>query len=147
MFTTFGKTPLCTQYSAGIQRWTWSTWRRVLPIFPRTTWLVKLRTAGQGRWHKYLTSATRGLQHDIQQIWKQWIALRPTCFASNRNSINCRKWVLRLTCLVLRHLSDLFISRFWLSHDMCLPVRQNPIQKPVKLSKKLCNYIILHNTT
>ena len=44
-------------------------------------------------------------------------------------------------------LSHLFISRFWLSHDMCLPVRQNPIQKPVKLSKKLCNYIILHNTT
>jgi len=27
------------------------------------------------------------------------------------------------------------------------PARQNPIQRPVKLFKKLCNYIMLHNTT
>jgi len=26
------------------------------------------------------------------------------------------------------------------------PARQNPIQEPVKLLKKLCNYIMLHNT-
>ena len=26
-------------------------------------------------------------------------------------------------------------------------VRQTPIQRPVKLFKKLCNYIMLHNTT
>jgi len=32
-------------------------------------------------------------------------------------------------------------------HSELGPVRQNPIQRPVKLFKKLCNYIMLHNTT
>jgi len=32
-------------------------------------------------------------------------------------------------------------------HSEMGPVRQNPIQGPVRLFKKLCNYIMLHNTT
>ena len=32
-------------------------------------------------------------------------------------------------------------------HSEMGPVKQNPIQRHVKLFKKLCNYIMLHNTT
>jgi len=32
-------------------------------------------------------------------------------------------------------------------HSEMGPGRQNPIQRPVKLFKKLCNYTMLHNTT